>query len=152
MTVFWHVGIPEDGGSRIFRNVGISMLGHVVSQPKDQSIITTYLFCTNFSVLHSKSHLIIIPLGLLFYHISKFSASQHSNSIITKDFSVCSLAQAVQLTISVGVLFSYALQMYVPIEILWPKIQKRWGPFKYSSVTEILFRSSLVFITCKCFV
>ncbi|KDR21512.1 Proton-coupled amino acid transporter 1 [Zootermopsis nevadensis] len=57
------------------------------------------------------------------------------------------LAQAVQLTISVGVLFSYALQMYVPIEILWPRIQRRWGPFKYSSLIEIIFRSSLVLIT-----
>lgn len=60
-----------------------------------------------------------------------------------------SLAQAVQLTISVGVLFSYALQMYVPVEILWPRIQKRWGPFKYSYLIEIIFRSSLVLITCK---
>lgn len=57
------------------------------------------------------------------------------------------LAQAVQLTISVGILFSYALQMYVPIEILWPSVQKRWGPFKNSSLIDILFRSSLVLIT-----
>ncbi|GFG39620.1 hypothetical protein Cfor_02894 [Coptotermes formosanus] len=72
---------------------------------------------------------------------------QCSDANIIKDSSVCSLAQAVQLTISVGVLFSYALQMYVPIEILWPQIQKRWGPFKYSSLTEIIFRSSLVLVT-----
>lgn len=57
------------------------------------------------------------------------------------------LAQAVQLTICLGILFSYALQMYVPIEILWPHILKRWGPFKYSSLTDIIFRSSLVLIT-----
>jgi proton-coupled amino acid transporter len=60
-----------------------------------------------------------------------------------------SLAQAVQLTISVGILFSYALQMYVPIEILWPHVQKRWGRFKNSSLIDIIFRSSLVLITCK---
>jgi hypothetical protein len=59
------------------------------------------------------------------------------------------LAQAVQLAISMGILFSYALQMYVPIEILWPHVQKRWGPFKNSSLIDIIFRSSLVLITCK---
>ncbi|XP_069701031.1 proton-coupled amino acid transporter-like protein pathetic isoform X2 [Periplaneta americana] len=57
------------------------------------------------------------------------------------------LGQAVQLTISMGVLFSYALQMYVPIEIIWPRILERWGPFKHHSVTEIIFRSSLVLVT-----
>jgi proton-coupled amino acid transporter len=66
-----------------------------------------------------------------------------------RDCFASSLAQAVQLTISVGILFTYALQMYVPIEILWPHVQKRWGPFKYSSLTDIIFRSSLVLITCK---
>jgi len=58
------------------------------------------------------------------------------------------LAQAVQIIISVAILFTYALQMYVPIEILWPKIQRRWGPFKHSTLIEILFRSSLVVVTC----
>jgi hypothetical protein len=65
------------------------------------------------------------------------------------EYFASSLAQAVQLAISVGVLFTYALQMYVPIEILWPRIQKRWGPFKYNSLIEMIFRSFLVLITCK---
>ena len=110
------------------------------------------MFCSNFVILQTKFHLIVIPLGLLSYHISKISVSQYSDSIITKYSSVCSLAQAVRLVISAAILFTYALQMYVPIEILWPKIQKRWGPFKYNTAIEILFRSCLVIITCKCII
>ena len=120
--------------------------------PQDQRIFTTYLFCLNFVVLQTQFHLTVIPLGLLSYHISKISISQYSNSIITKDSSVYSLAQSVRIIISVAILFTYALQMYVPIQILWPKIQKRWGPFKYNTLIEILFRSSLVVITCKCII
>ena len=60
-----------------------------------------------------------------------------------------SLGQAVQLILCFGILFSYALQMYVPIDILWPQIEKRWGPFKWAILVETVFRSFLVVITCK---
>ena len=154
LTVFWHVEIPGDGGSRIYPNVDTVPLYQTTwcHKPQDQIIITANLFFPNFAILQNKSHLIVIPLGLLSYHISKFSISQYSNSISTKDSSVFSLAQAVQIIISVAILFTYALQMYVPVELLWPKIQRRWGPFKHNTLIEILFRSSLVVLTCKCII
>ena len=149
--MFWNVGIPEDGDSRVLQNVGTSLLEHIVSQPTGTKYynhisVLSEFFGSAIKILFNW----LFPFFLVSYHVSKFSTSQYLNPSIIKDCSVCSLAQAVQLTISVGVLFSYALQMYVPIQILWPQIQKRWGPFKYNSVTEIIFRSSLVLITCKC--
>jgi len=32
-TVFWHVGIPDDGGSREYPRVGTSVLHHMVALP-----------------------------------------------------------------------------------------------------------------------
>jgi hypothetical protein len=79
----------------------------------------------------------------------KFSTSQYSNPIITKDSSACRLAQSVRIIIAVAILFTYALQMYVPRSILWSAVQNRWGPFKHNFLIETLLRSFLVVVTCK---
>ena len=33
LTVFWHVGLSVNGGSRFYPNIGTSLLDHMVSQP-----------------------------------------------------------------------------------------------------------------------
>ncbi|XP_048515661.1 proton-coupled amino acid transporter 1 isoform X2 [Athalia rosae] len=53
------------------------------------------------------------------------------------------LSQCIQIAISVAILFTYALQFYVPIEIMWPTISERCGPFRWPGVAEIIFRSAL---------
>ncbi|XP_063236224.1 proton-coupled amino acid transporter-like protein CG1139 isoform X2 [Bacillus rossius redtenbacheri] len=57
------------------------------------------------------------------------------------------LAQCVKIFISLGILFSYALQMYVPIDIIWPELRKRYEPFAYPCVAELSFRTALVLFT-----
>lgn len=60
-----------------------------------------------------------------------------------------SLAQAVKIIISIGILLTYALQFYIPVDLLWPGINDFFGPFKYPAFAECTFRSALVLLTCK---
>ena len=60
-----------------------------------------------------------------------------------------SLPQCIQVAISLSILFTYALQFYVPIAIIWPKIVNRFGPFKWPVLSETIFRSAMCFLTCK---
>ncbi|KAJ8940925.1 hypothetical protein NQ318_015610 [Aromia moschata] len=57
------------------------------------------------------------------------------------------LAQAVKVIISMGILFTYALQFYIAADIIWPTIRDFLGPVKYPVFAELAFRSFLVLIT-----
>jgi hypothetical protein len=68
------------------------------------------------------------------------------------------LAQAVQLAVSIAMMLTYALQFYVPVEILWPSVRARVFPqdadtpekaAKPRVFAEIFFRTALVLVTCK---
>ncbi|XP_045463492.1 proton-coupled amino acid transporter 1-like isoform X2 [Harmonia axyridis] len=56
------------------------------------------------------------------------------------------LAQSVKLMISVGILLTYALQFYVPVEVIWPWFDNKFD-FKHPVMAEMLFRLFLVSIT-----
>ncbi|XP_049827068.1 proton-coupled amino acid transporter 1-like isoform X2 [Schistocerca gregaria] len=57
------------------------------------------------------------------------------------------LSQVIKVVIALGILFSYALQMYVPVRIIWPGIVNRWGPFRRPALVETAFRTALVTLT-----
>ncbi|KAF2892777.1 hypothetical protein ILUMI_13394 [Ignelater luminosus] len=57
------------------------------------------------------------------------------------------LAQCVKVMISLGILFTFALQFYIPIDIMFPAINERFGPFKYPVFAELAFRTLFVLIT-----
>ncbi|XP_046410654.1 proton-coupled amino acid transporter 1 isoform X4 [Neodiprion fabricii] len=57
------------------------------------------------------------------------------------------LSQCIKIAICLGILFSYALQFYVPVEIMWPLIINKFGPFRSPAVAEIAFRSALCIFT-----
>jgi len=48
-----------------------------------------------------------------------------------------------------GIICTYTLQFYVPVEILWPKVEKKFGPFKSPLLWDTGLRVVLVLITCK---
>eukprot|EP00088_Acartia_fossae_P071648 TRINITY_DN9890_c0_g1_i13.p1 TRINITY_DN9890_c0_g1~~TRINITY_DN9890_c0_g1_i13.p1 ORF type:complete len:474 (-),score=52.14 TRINITY_DN9890_c0_g1_i13:363-1784(-) len=56
------------------------------------------------------------------------------------------LATCVKLTMSLAIFFSYALQFYVPVDILLPFFQRRVSPEKYL-LTEYVLRYALVLFT-----
>ncbi|XP_072766983.1 proton-coupled amino acid transporter 2 isoform X3 [Anoplolepis gracilipes] len=62
-------------------------------------------------------------------------------------FSQLSLPQCIKAAISLSILFTYALQFYVPIAIMWPGIVSRFGPFKWPVLAEIIFRSAMCLVT-----
>ncbi|XP_043501944.1 proton-coupled amino acid transporter 1-like isoform X1 [Polistes fuscatus] len=64
-----------------------------------------------------------------------------------KIYSQASLPQCIKLAISLSILLTYALQFYVPIAIMWPGIVEQFGPFKWPVVSEIVFRSTVCFVT-----
>ncbi|GJQ76840.1 hypothetical protein Trydic_g15047 [Trypoxylus dichotomus] len=57
------------------------------------------------------------------------------------------LVQALLLLVCIQVLFSYPVQLYVPVTILWPMIVERYGPFKHNLRMLLCFRTSLVLLT-----
>ena len=71
--------------------------------------------------------------------------------IIINSLSFFSLPQCIKVAISISILLTYALQFYVPIAIIWPQVVQNYGPFKYPVVGEIIFRTSVCFVTCKYF-
>lgn len=57
------------------------------------------------------------------------------------------LAQSVRIIISLAILLTYALQFYIPVEIIWPSIHNMLGPIKYPVFAELAFRTFLVLVT-----
>ncbi|XP_034243876.1 proton-coupled amino acid transporter-like protein CG1139 isoform X2 [Thrips palmi] len=57
------------------------------------------------------------------------------------------LCQVVVVVICVGILLSYPIQAYVPVEILWPHVERRFRPLKHPVAAELAFRSGLVLFT-----
>lgn len=60
----------------------------------------------------------------------------------------CRLYQAVKLLFSIGIFFTYAVQFYVPAEIIIPpliaRVSERWG-----WLVNLLLRVALVGVTCE---
>nr|XP_023018378.1 proton-coupled amino acid transporter 1-like isoform X2 [Leptinotarsa decemlineata] len=57
------------------------------------------------------------------------------------------LYQSVKIVISIGILLTYALQLYIAVGIMWPNVLHIIGPTKYPIFAELSFRSALVFLT-----
>lgn len=60
------------------------------------------------------------------------------------------LSKVVISSMMFGIICTYTLQFYVPIEIIWPRVMNMFGPFKSPLIWEMGLRVILVLITCKC--
>lgn len=77
-------------------------------------------------------------------HLSRWNIGTAQN-----DKCCFSLAQAVKLLIAVAVLFTYGLQYFVPLEIIWNAIKHLFS-HKYEAIGETLMRVGMVMLTGKC--
>lgn len=69
--------------------------------------------------------------------------------ILTRRSAPCrSLCQVVVVVICIGILLSYPIQAYVPVEILWPYVERRFRPLKHPVAAELGFRTAIVLFTC----
>ncbi|KAK4873509.1 hypothetical protein RN001_015538 [Aquatica leii] len=57
------------------------------------------------------------------------------------------LAQTVKVMISLGILFTFALQFYIPIDIMFPSVRKYFGPLSRPILVELIFRTAFVLVT-----
>lgn len=44
---------------------------------------------------------------------------------------------------------TFSLQFFIPIQIMWPFVEKKLGPFASPKMSELFFRAFMVFVTCK---
>ncbi|XP_046688257.1 proton-coupled amino acid transporter-like protein pathetic [Homalodisca vitripennis] len=56
-------------------------------------------------------------------------------------------SEVVQITIAVGLFFTYALQLHVAITFVWPDCNRKYGPFKHPVLAECGIKLVLSLIT-----
>jgi hypothetical protein len=64
-------------------------------------------------------------------------------------FFLISLSKIVVGLMVFAIICTYTLQFYVPVAILWPSVQEKYGPFQSPALAEYLLRAVLVFATCN---
>ncbi|KAK9695930.1 Transmembrane amino acid transporter protein [Popillia japonica] len=57
------------------------------------------------------------------------------------------LVQVLLILVCAQVMFTYAIQLYVPVTIVWPMVAEKFGPFKYELLILLVFRTTLVLLT-----
>ena len=57
------------------------------------------------------------------------------------------LSRLTKVTFVVSVFVTYGLQFYVPVNILWPKIEHRLSTPKAKAVGNVVFRIGLILLT-----
>ncbi|XP_077302200.1 proton-coupled amino acid transporter-like protein acs [Arctopsyche grandis] len=57
------------------------------------------------------------------------------------------LSVVVQGLLLFAIMFSFPIQFYVPVDIIWPQIQEKFGPFKSPVAAELILRCLLVLLT-----
>lgn len=59
------------------------------------------------------------------------------------------LSELVKFFVAFCIVLTFALQFFVPIQIMWPFLTDRFGPFRSPLFAELMFRTAMVCLTCK---
>nr|CAD7412112.1 unnamed protein product [Timema cristinae] len=129
-------------GTTIYAFEGISLVLPVQHQMKKPRQFAAPLGVLNVGM--SFTTLLFIFMGFLSY-LKYGNDIKGSLTLNLPESDV--LSQFIKIAISLGILFSYALQMYVPIDIIWPGLAERFGPFRHPVCMETIFRTMLVLFT-----
>ncbi|KAF2892776.1 hypothetical protein ILUMI_13393 [Ignelater luminosus] len=129
-------------GTTLFAFEGIGLV-----LPLYNEMLKPHRFCDTFGVLNVGMSCVVflyVTVGILSYlkygEDIKGSVTLNLNQ---KDI----MAQCVKGAISVAILLTYPLQFYVPFSIIWGLTEKHFGPFKFSTVIEVVARILVVTLT-----
>ncbi len=110
----------------------------------------------NFNKLFGVLNFSILILILLYCNAGFWGYLRYGDAVeasITLSLPREPLYDTVKLMYAAAVIFTYPIILYVPIEMLWPKIKSKLRELKKSDTTieatSYLFRALLVTLTCK---
>lgn len=91
-----------------------------------------YASCFSFFSQEEPSPTILHLDDVLYYNANEFNSR---------------LVQVLLILVCAQVMFTYAIQLYVPVTIVWPMVAEKFGPFKYELLILLVFRTTLVLLT-----
>ncbi|XP_050421943.1 proton-coupled amino acid transporter 4-like isoform X2 [Adelges cooleyi] len=134
--------IPLYFGTTIFAFEGISLV-----LPLEQEMKNPKQFSSMFGVLNVGMVLVsslVILTGFMGYLRFGDDVKGSLTLNLPEEFL---LSKVVILSMMFGIICTYTLQFYVPVEIIWPIVKKKFGPFKTPIVWEIGLRILMVLST-----
>ncbi|XP_031629047.1 proton-coupled amino acid transporter-like protein pathetic [Contarinia nasturtii] len=125
--------VPMFFGTVIFALEGIGVVMPLYNNMKTPS---SFLGCPG--VLNIGMTIVVLMYaGIGFLGYLKYG--EHTEPFITLNLPVTEkLAQSVKLSIAIAILFTYALQFYVPMEIIWNSVRSSFSESKQTIVENIL--------------
>ncbi|XP_063920537.1 proton-coupled amino acid transporter-like protein CG1139 isoform X2 [Zophobas morio] len=134
--------LPMFFGIVLFAFAGITFVIPVRMEMENPDSFTKPLGELNMSTLVS----LLLYLLIGFFTYWKFGDDIEGSAFLNLPQDEA-LAQATKILVSIGVMLSYALHMYIPFEILYPRFYRRFGPFERPNGVIYLYRSTAVLIT-----
>ncbi|XP_076384401.1 proton-coupled amino acid transporter-like protein acs isoform X2 [Megalopta genalis] len=137
----WH-DLPLFFGTVIYSFEGITLVLPLKDEMKKPS---------NFSKPFGVLNVGMVIVGAMFVAMGFISYLKYGDTVagsVTLNLeSKEVLPQCIKVAISLSILFTYALQFYVPVAIMWPGFVNQFGPFRWPVLAETIFRSSLCLLT-----
>ncbi|XP_015365106.1 PREDICTED: proton-coupled amino acid transporter 2-like isoform X2 [Diuraphis noxia] len=134
--------IPLYFGTSIFSFEGISLV-----LPLEQEMKNPKQFSSAFGVLNVGMVIVtnlIVLTGFMGYLRFGDTVRGSLTLNLPEEFL---LSKVVISSMMFGIICTYTLQFYVPVEILWPKVEQKFGPFRSPLLWDTGLRVILVLIT-----